>query len=100
MEIQLFSKGKWSIGRPIVAEQFPWFQGKAVATSLEYGDPGKALRVHVDDEDQKTLRELLQGVTATVTPLNRQPHEVYINESERWAFPHGRACSIFQTAIC
>ena len=72
MEIQSFSKGKWSIGRPIVAEQFPWFQGKAVATSLEYGDPCKALRVHVDDEDKKTLRELGQ-VTPTVTALKGQP---------------------------
>ena len=81
MEVQSFSKGKWSIGRPIVAEQFPWFQGKAVATSLEYGDPWGALRRHIDDEDKKTLHELLQGVTETVTPLNQQPHEVYINES-------------------
>ena len=81
MEIQLFSRGKWSIGRPIVAEQIPWFKGKDVATSLEYGNPWKALRHHVDDEDKKTLHELLQGMTETVTPLNGQPHEVYINET-------------------
>ena len=65
MEIQSFSKGEWSIGRPIIADQIPWFKGKDVATSLEYGDHRGALRRHVDDEDKKTLHELLQGVTET-----------------------------------
>ena len=63
------------------AAEIPWFKGKDVATSLEYANPKKAVLHHVDDEDKKTLHELLQGVTATVTPLNRQPHKVYINES-------------------
>ena len=31
--------------------------------------------------NKKTFHELLLGVTETVTPLNGQPHEVYINET-------------------
>ena len=80
MEMELFSTGNWNIGRPIVVEEIPWFRGKDVATSLEYAQPKKAVLQHVDDEEKKTLRELLQGLTATtVSQLNRQPHEVYIN---------------------
>lgn len=58
MEIQLFAKDRWSIGRPIIAEQAPWFKGNDAAASLEYGN-----------------------VCPTDTPSNKQPHEVYINES-------------------
>ena len=81
MEIQPFTRDNWNIGSPIVAEQFSWFKGKDVATSLEYANPSKALRDHVDDEDKKTFRELLQGANEKFTPSNQQPHEVYINES-------------------
>ena len=52
MEIQPFTRDNWNIGSPIVAEQLPWFKGKDVATSLEYTNPSKALRDHVDDEDK------------------------------------------------
>eukprot|EP00973_Karenia_brevis_P022363 3077311-Karenia_brevis.AAC.1 len=48
MEIQPFTRDSWNIGSPIVAEQLPWFKGKDVATSLEYANPSKALRDHVD----------------------------------------------------
>ena len=68
MELQLFSKCEWNIGRPIIAEELPWFKGKDVAASLKYTNPCRALRVHVDDEDKKTLHELLQGVTETTPP--------------------------------
>ena len=81
MEIQPFTKDKWSIGRPIIVEQNPWFKGKDVATSLEYANPSKALRDHVDDEDRKAFHERAQGVNEKFIPSNQQPHEVYINES-------------------
>ena len=42
MELQLFSKGNWSIGRPIVTEESPWFKGSEVATSLDYANPEKS----------------------------------------------------------
>ena len=81
MELQLFSKGKWSIGRPIIAEESPWFKGKEVATSLDYTNPRKALLDHIDEDDKKTYLELWQGSHVSLLPLNQQPHEVYINES-------------------
>ena len=78
MEIQPFTKGTWSVGRPIITQEGCWFKAKAVATSLEYVHTAKAVWDHVEDEDKKTLKELLQGVNKT---LNEQPHEVYVNES-------------------
>ena len=80
MEIQPFTKDVRSIS-PIVAEQVPWFKGKDMAISLKYTNPAKALRDHVDEEDKKSLLELLQGKNETFTPSNQQPHETYINES-------------------
>ena len=80
MEIQPFKKDVWSLS-PIVAEQVPWFKGKDVETSLEYTNPAKALRDHVDEEDKKSFRELLQVENETFTPSNQQPHEMYVNES-------------------
>ena len=80
MEIQPFTKDNWSLS-PIVAEQVPWFKGREVATSLDYANPLKALRDHVDDEDKKPFHELAQGVNETFIPSNQQPHELYVNQS-------------------
>ena len=90
MEIQPFTKDAWSLS-PIVAEQVPWFKGKDVATSLEYTNPAKALRDHVDDEDKKSFNELSQGVNVLVPPSNQQPHEVYINESGLYGLALGQS---------
>ena len=68
MEIQPFTKDARSLS-PIVAEQVPWFKGKDVATSLEYTNPAKALRDHVDEEDKKSFLELLQSKNETFTPF-------------------------------
>ena len=92
MELQLFSKCEWNIGRPIIADEIPWFKGKDVATSLEYANPKKAVLHHVDDEDKKTLNELFQGGTEAVTLLNQQRREVYINESGLYSRVFGTKC--------
>ena len=81
MVLQLFSKGKWDIGRPIVAEEIPWFKGKEVATSLEFGNVRDALYRHVEPEDKATYAELTKRVCLPDALPNQQPHEVYINES-------------------
>ena len=54
MEIQPFTKDRWSIGRPIIAEQIPWFKGNGVAVSLEYANARDALHRHVEPEDKTT----------------------------------------------
>ena len=81
MEIQPFVKNSWSVGRPVLAEQIPWFKGIVVAASLEYGNMRDALQRHVEPEDKTTYAELYKGVGNTDALANQQPHEVYINES-------------------
>ena len=61
MVLQLFSKGKWDIGRPIVADEISWFKGKEAATSLEFGNVRDALYRHVEPEDKATHAELTKG---------------------------------------
>ena len=81
MEIQLFTKDSWSIGRPILMDESLWFKGKDVATSLEYRNTHDALNRHVEPEDKTTFSELTKGVVNPEALANQQPHEVYINES-------------------
>ena len=81
MEIQPFVKNSWNVGRPVIAKQIPWFRGKDVATSLEFGNTRDALQRHVEPEDKTTYSELSKGVGNTDALANQQPHEIYINES-------------------
>ena len=69
MEIQPFTKDRWSL-TPLVADQAPWFKGKEVATTLEYANPWKAIKDHVDEEDKKTFQELMQGANYSLGPSN------------------------------
>ena len=80
MEIQPFTKDRWSIGRPIIAEQIPRFKGNDVAASLEYANARDALHKHVDPEDKTTYSELTKGACMADPLSNQQPHDVYINE--------------------
>ena len=76
MVLQLFLKGNWNIGRPIVAEKISWFKGKEAATSLEFGNVRDALYRHVEPEDKATYAELTKGVCIPDALRNQQPHEV------------------------
>ena len=67
VEIQLFSKGKWNIGRPIVAEEVLWFRGKDVATSLGYAKTCNPLERHVEPEDKATYAELTRAANVPRT---------------------------------
>ena len=69
MEIKPFAKNRWSL-TPLVAEHAPWFKGKEVVTSLQYANPWKALKDHVDEEDKKTFQELTQGPIYSLGPSN------------------------------
>ena len=80
MEIQPFTKDRWSIGRPIIAEQIPWFKGNDVAASLEYGNARDASPRHVEPEDKTTYSELTKGVVNSDPLSNQQPQEVNVNE--------------------
>ena len=49
-----------------------WFKGRDIANALGYGNPLRAIRVHVDPGDKRSIDGLLKvskGVTKMVTPL-------------------------------
>lgn len=71
-ELQVFNNDEFGSVRTMVIDDEPWFVGKDVAEILEYGNPLRAIRNHVDNEDK--------GVTEMVTPGGTQQITV-INES-------------------
>ena len=64
MAIQVFRTDQqlFEVGA-LTVNQMAWFKGNEVAACLGYGDPKKAIRIHVDDEDKRTYDELVQGGT-------------------------------------
>ena len=67
-----FSNPEFGQGRTVEINGTPWLVGKDVAIALGYKNPQRAIRDHVDTEDQ--------GVTKTVTPSGEQ-EMLIINES-------------------
>jgi len=55
-EIQVFSNAEFGKIRTVIIDDEPWFVGKDVAEILEYTNPQKAIRDHVEEED-KTVNE-------------------------------------------
>ena len=55
-DIQIFEHSKFGKVRSIIIDNEPWFVGKDVAICLNYRNPQKAIRDHVDLED-KTVNE-------------------------------------------
>ena len=54
-EIQVFNNERFGSVRTLMIEDEPWLVGKDVAEALGYSNINKAIQVHVDDEDKKTL---------------------------------------------
>ena len=71
-DLQIFSNPEFRQVRTVELDGQPWLVGKDVAEALEYKNPQRAIRDHVDDEDR--------GVTKTVTPSGEQ-EMLIINES-------------------
>ena len=71
-DLQIFSNPEFGQVRTVELDGQPWLVGKDVAEALEYKNPQRAIRDHVDDEDR--------GVTKTVTPSGEQ-EILIINES-------------------
>lgn len=55
-DIQLFHNDEFGDVRTIIINGVPWFAGKDVALILNYHNPQKAIRDHVDEED-RTVNE-------------------------------------------
>ena len=51
-DIQLFHNDEFGDVRTIIINGVPWFAGKDVARILNYHNPQKAIRDHVDEEDR------------------------------------------------
>lgn len=71
-DLTTFSNPEFGQGRTVEINGTPWLVGKDVAIALGYKNPQRAIRDHVDTEDQ--------GVTKTVTPSGEQ-EMLIINES-------------------
>lgn len=71
-DLQIFSNPEFGQVRTVELDGQPWLVGKDVAEALEYKNPQRAIRDHVDDEDR--------GVTKTVT-LSGEQEMLIINES-------------------
>ena len=71
-EIVLFNNPNFGQVRAMMIDEEPWFVGKDIAEVLDYSDPAKALRMHVDEEDK--------GVDKMSTPGGKQ-NVIIINES-------------------
>lgn len=71
-DLQIFENPEFGQVRTVEIDGTPWLVGKDVALALGYKNPQRAIRDHVDTEDQ--------GVTKTVTPSGEQ-EMLIINES-------------------
>jgi very-short-patch-repair endonuclease len=64
----------------IVVDDEPWFRGLTVAQALEYTNPRKAIRDHVDNDDKRKLSDFHRG--GSQTPLtHNEKNSIYINKN-------------------
>ena len=66
--IQIFTSPEFGDIRTVDQNGEPWFVGKDVAAALGYGNPQKAIRDHVDEQDR--------GVNEMDTPGGRR-HQAF-----------------------
>ncbi|MCH5283396.1 MAG: Bro-N domain-containing protein, partial [Treponema sp.] len=64
-KMQIFAYDEAMV-RTVDVDGEPWFVGKDVATALEYTNPQKAVRDHVDDEDRTVNESFTVNGTAPV----------------------------------
>ena len=78
--LQIFSNPEFGQVRTVEIDGTPWLVGKDVAVSLGYKNPGKAIIVHVDDED-KRLEMLPQEADSQNGNVSPSSKTALINES-------------------
>lgn len=62
MELQIFKNNEFGSLRAIERNGEPWFVGKDVATALGYSNTGKAILMHVDEEDRKIQKYIVNFI--------------------------------------
>lgn len=83
-KVQIFDNPEFGKIRTVVIDDEPWFVGKDVAEALGYDNINKAVLMHVDDEDKKTLdfKGFSQnGNTQNLWSGNDFSNKIIINES-------------------
>lgn len=79
-DLTTFTNPEFGQVRTVEIDGTPWLVGKDVAVALGYKNPGKAIIVHVDDED-KRLEMLPQGTDSQNGNLSPTSKTALINES-------------------
>lgn len=79
-ELKIFENEEFGQVRTVTIDGEPWFVGKDVALALQYKEPQKAVRTHVDEEDR--------GVSEMDTPGGKQVLAI-INESGLYSLIFG-----------
>ena len=82
-EIQIFNNEEFGQVRTIEIDGEPWFLGTDIANALQYSDKNKAVSMHVEDEDKKTLfyKASDKSSEALWSKTNDFSDKVLINES-------------------
>lgn len=65
-DIKVFEHEKFGKVRMVLIDGEPWFMGKDVALCLDYRNPQKAIRDHVDDEDKTVNKSFTVNGTAVI----------------------------------
>lgn len=79
-DLTTFSNPEFGQVRTVEINGTPWLVGKDVAVALGYKNPGKAIIVHVDEED-KRLEMLPQGADSQNGNVSPSSKTALINES-------------------
>ena len=83
-ELQVFSNPEFGDSRFMMIDGAPWAVGRDVASALQYADPSRAVRTHVDGEDRHIVKPKDSAdFKAGVSPYLKIPNRglCFINES-------------------
>ena len=69
-KIEIFRNEEFGTVRTLTIDEKPYFVGKDVAEILEYADPQKSIKMHVDDEDKLTRQIVVSGQNRNMTVIN------------------------------
>ena len=87
LQQMVFDNADFGEVRTVVIDGEPWFVGKDVAQCLQYTNPQKAVRDHVDEEDRKVGEQNVHPYIKD--KLGRVQYPIFINESGLYALIFG-----------
>ena len=69
-KLEVFTNAEFGSVRTLTIDGEPYFVGKDVAEILEYADPQKSIKMHVDEEDKLTRQIVVSGQNRNMTVIN------------------------------